>query len=221
MTTISTFIKRHPVATYFVLTFAISWGGLLLVIGGPAGLPATPEEFDRLMPLVVLTYVAGPSIASLLLTGLICGRTGLREVFSLLFWWRVDARWYAVALLTAPLLTAVIFFALSLLAPGFLPVIVTTDDKASLLLLAIVVGLVGGFLEELGWTGFAIRRLNPRHGVLTTGLIVGVLWGASHFLVNAWWSSTNSGDPSPHTNALRLRPGATSTCARRTVGGPA
>lgn len=28
MSTIKAFIKRHPVPTYYVLTFAISWGGL-------------------------------------------------------------------------------------------------------------------------------------------------------------------------------------------------
>jgi hypothetical protein len=42
-----------------------------------------------------------------------------------------------------------ILFALSLLSPEFLPVTVTTDDKASLLLLAIVAALGGGFVEEL------------------------------------------------------------------------
>jgi membrane protease YdiL (CAAX protease family) len=38
------------------------------------------------------------------------------------------------------------------------------------------------------WTGFAIPRLKRRHGVFATGLIVGVLWGAWHFLVNFWYS---------------------------------
>ena len=32
-----------------------------------------------------------------------------------------------------------------------------------------------------------------RYGVLTTGLIVGLLWGAWHFLVNLWGSDTSSG----------------------------
>jgi hypothetical protein len=54
---------------------------------------------------------------------------------------------------------------------------------ATLLLTGIAVGLLVGFCEELGWTGFAIPRLRRRYGVLTTGLIVGLLWGAWHFLV--------------------------------------
>ena len=32
MTTIKDFIARHAAPTYFVLTFAVSWGGVLLVI---------------------------------------------------------------------------------------------------------------------------------------------------------------------------------------------
>jgi membrane protease YdiL (CAAX protease family) len=40
---------------------------------------------------------------------------------------------------------------------------------------------VAGIFEELGWTGFAIPRMRLRYGVLATGLIVGVLWGAWHF----------------------------------------
>lgn len=186
MMNIKAFIKRHPVLTYYVLTFAISWGGVLLVIGGRSGIPGTTWQTDPRLPFVILALLAGPSVAGILLTGLVYGRAGLRELLSRLLRWRVGARWYAVALLTAPLLMTAILFALSLLSPEFLPAIVTTDDKASLLLLGIAVGLGGGFLEELGWTGFAIPGLRQRHGVLATGLIVGVLWGAWHFLVNGW-----------------------------------
>lgn len=74
MTTIRAFIKRHAVLTYFVLTFVISWGATLLVIGGPGRIPATPEEIPRLFPAVYLATVAGPSLAAILLTGLVGGR---------------------------------------------------------------------------------------------------------------------------------------------------
>jgi uncharacterized protein len=191
-TSFQAFIKRHPVLTYYALAFAISWGVVLLVIGGPGGIPATSEQIARLLPFTVAASYAGPAFAGLLLTGLVDGRAGIRELFSRLLKWRVGARWYAVALLTAPLVWTAVLLALSLLSPVFLPGIVTTSNKASLLLLGIVGGLIVGFFEELGWTGFAIPRLRLRYGILTTGLIMGVLWGAFYILTSDLWGSTAS-----------------------------
>ena len=187
-----TFIKRHPVLTYYVLTFAISWGGFLLV-GGPGLFSGTSWQSDPLFMFAILVMVVGPSIASILLTGLVDGRAGYRGLLSRMLRWRVGACWYAVALLTIPVLSAVVLFTLSLTSPVYLPTIVTTGDKATLLLTGIAFGLMGGFVEELGWTGFAIPRLRKRHSVLTTGLIVGVLWGAWHLLQMLWVGSTSSG----------------------------
>src|SRR5215212_7112477 len=51
-----------------------------------------------------------PSVAGILLTGLLYGRAGLHDLLTRMRRWRVGARWYALALLTAPLLfTAVLF----------------------------------------------------------------------------------------------------------------
>jgi hypothetical protein len=193
MKTIKAFIERHPVPTYFALTFAISWGGVLLVIGGPGGIPGPPEQTELLLPFVVLATLAGPSVAGVLLTGLVHGRAGLRDLLARMTRWRAGVRWYAVALLSAPLLVTAVLLALSLASPVFLPGIVTSDDKVALLLVGIAYGLAAGFFEELGWTGFAVPRLRLRYGVLTTGLIVGLVWGAWHFLVAFWGSGTSSG----------------------------
>lgn len=189
---ISVFIKRHPVLTYFALTFTISWGGILIVIG-PGGIPGTTAQIEKLFPIALMTLLVGPSVAGILLTGLIYGREGFREFLSRLLKWRVSVRWYVVALLATPFLVTVTLLVLSLSSPAFLPGVFTTDDKASLLLSGIAVGLVGGLLEELGWTGFAVPKLRLRYGVLTTGLIVGFLWGAWHFLVTFWASGDSSG----------------------------
>ena len=56
----------------------------------------------------------------------------------------------------------------------------------------IAAGLAAGIIEEVGWTGFAIPQLKLRYGILTSGLILGFLWGLWHFLVQFW----GSGDPS-------------------------
>jgi hypothetical protein len=53
---------------------------------------------------------------------------------------------------------------------------------------------MAGIFEELGWTGFAIPRLRLCYSIVTTGLIVGLLWGTWHLLVNFWSSGSPSGE---------------------------
>ena len=188
------FLRRHALATYFTLVFVLSWGGVLLVIGGPTGLPATPEESDRLFPAVYVAMLLGPSLASLLASLILNGRAGFQVLHNRLTHWRVAARWYAVALLTAPLLTTAVLLALSKRSPEFVPEILGSGQRGQTLVFAVLVGLGAGVFEELGWTGFAIPRLRLRHGVLASGLFLGVVWGAWHILVNLWASATPSGE---------------------------
>ena len=190
--TVRAFVERYPVATYFALTFSISWGVVLIVIG-PGRIPGTPEQIERLFPFVLLAMYTGPAIAGPLLASLVYGRSGLRTFRSRLVTWRVSAQWYAVALLIAPVSVFTSLFALTLFSSEFLPGIVTTTDRTSLLLFGLGAGLATGFLEELGWKGFATPELLQRYGVFTSGLIVGVMWGAWHFLVLLWASDVDAG----------------------------
>ena len=195
MAIITAFIKRYPLLSYFALTFAISWGVVLIAVGlGPGGFSATPQQLQMAVPYAVPAMVLGPGVAGILLTGLIYGRAGLREFRSRLLRWRVGARWYAVAILTAPLLITAVLLALSLLSPEFFPRIYITSDKASVLLMGMAVGLVAGIFEELGWTGLAVPTMRLRYGVLGTGLIVGVLWQTWHLLIDYWSSGVTSGE---------------------------
>jgi membrane protease YdiL (CAAX protease family) len=191
MTIILAFLKKYAVLTYYVLTFVISWGGILLVIGGPGAIPSPNEQAMRLLPVAILAMIAGPTIAGLVMTGLVHGRAGFRDLLAHMLKWRVDARWYVAALLAAPLFVMATLLTLSLLSPEYLPVIFMTEDKMSLLLVGIGAGLAAGIFEELGWTGFAIPELRRRYGILATGLFVGVLWAVWHLLVYVW----GSGDP--------------------------
>jgi membrane protease YdiL (CAAX protease family) len=195
MKTINDFVKNHPVLSFFALVFAIGWGSILILAGGPGDIPTNEEQFERLMPWLMVVWLAGPSVAGIVLTGLVYGREGFRNLLSRMRRWRVGAGWYALALLTAPLLYVGVSLALLLTSPEFVPGILATSDKAFLLLFGIGWGLIGGgLLEELGWTGFATPALlRQRYGVLTTGLIVGVLWGVFHWPVNGWAGATLSG----------------------------
>lgn len=181
------FIRRHAIVAYYVLTFAISWGGFILVVG-PGGFPGSGSQFDDLMPLVALAMVAGPTISGLLMIGLVDGRSGYRKLAARLMTWRVGVGWYALALLPAPLVAWTVARAFSLTPPLF-----TTDDKLALLLTSLTAGLLGGLFEEIGWTGFAIPKLRLRYSVFATGLLVGIPWGVWHLLQGVWVSGTYAG----------------------------
>ena len=62
-------VNRHPVVTFFALTYAISWGFL-------------PIEAVRFMP-------GGPFIAAVIVILVTRGWTGLRELGSMMIRWRV------------------------------------------------------------------------------------------------------------------------------------
>ncbi|MEZ4726935.1 MAG: hypothetical protein R3E79_07360 [Caldilineaceae bacterium] len=155
MTTIRTFIKRHAVLTYYAVVFTISWGGLL-ILAGPGGVPGTAAQVEALFPFMLVILFAGPSIAGPLLTMLIDGRAGLRDLRARLLRWQVGARWYVVALLFAPFLVTAVLLVLSLFSPAYLPGILNSSNKLSLLLFGIAWGLLGGGLWR-SWGGRVCR----------------------------------------------------------------
>ena len=189
MAFMKTFSKNHPVLIYYFLVFVISWGGILVLIGGPGNIPGTKEQAEKLFIPALLVMFSGPFVSGLLMNFLVDGKEGLRTFLSRLLQWRIKARWYAVAVLTGPLLVAAVLFMLSIFNKAFLPGIVTTQNVPASLLFGLGWGLVGGgLLEETGWTGFAVPKLRRRHSILSTGLIVGTLWGIWHFMI-AFWAS--------------------------------
>jgi CAAX protease family protein len=191
--TIKAFVKQHPILTYYALAFAVSWGAIFILVG-PGGFLSTTATSPS-FALVGFASILGPSLAGVVLTGLVDGTAGWRNLLARLSRWRVGARWYAVALLTAPLVTILTLLALSLTSPTFVPAIITTEDKASLLLSGIAVGLIVPVFEELGWTGFVTPRLRLRHGVLGTGFFMGLLWGTWHLPLFAGSAASSGAIP--------------------------
>ena len=186
-------VRVRPVVVYFVLTFALSWGGVLMLIGGWPRASSVKAQDHPLFTLAVLATLAGPSVAGLALTGALEGVRGLRDLAGRLLCRDFDPRWYA-AVLVAPLVSLATTFALGTAFdyPG--PALLTAGDPAGVAVLAVVVGLLAGFCEEVGWTGFAIPRLLARHGVIASGLLVGSIWSAWHLVVVIWGMGGRNGD---------------------------
>jgi len=201
------FIRRHPATSYFLLAITISWVGILAIVL-PTTLPAPESEAARLFMAVYLAMLAGPTIAGLTITALAGGRDGLRTFWKRLFVGRVGMRWYATALFVAPLAIGVTLLALSLVSSDFVPAILTGDaatagllpveTRSAFLLTGLAVGVGAGFFEELGWSGVAVPHMLAQRKLMATGVRVGLVWGAWHFLAIYWGSADAVGSvPAP------------------------
>lgn len=161
--------RRHPVGMYFCLTFVISWVGSLAA-GAPIFLRGESAELTDIL-VIGLLVLAGPSVAGLTMTYLVNGRRGLRDLFARMARWRVGARWYA-ALLIFPILLLVVALALSAwLSPELSPIFFAPG---------IVMGLLAGSIEEIGWMGFAYPMMRAKQSVLRTSLYLGLLHALWH-----------------------------------------
>lgn len=183
-------LARYQVLLYFAVTFAISWGTVLMAVG-PSGFPGTDAAFADRLTIVVAAMLLGPSIAGIAMTGLVNGKGGLSAYFRR-FRTPIPARRYIYALWLAPATVVAVLLLLSTASSAYTPGVVKASDPVMHVLLGLITGVCAGFFEELGWTGFAVPVLRKRFSALMTGLIVGVVWGAWHLLV-VWWGSAPSG----------------------------
>ena len=163
-------VRRSPLLSYFVLAYGAS-GVALAVIGWPRldGTGGRPVVSLVMFPVVVIAV----GLAGLALTAATGGRQGLRELRAQLTRWRLG-RWWLVLLLPPLGMLAVLTALRALVSPSFAP---------QFLAFGIGAGIVAGFFEELGWTGFAYPRLRARYGALGGALLLGVVWALWHFPV--------------------------------------
>jgi uncharacterized protein len=162
-------VQRHPVFVYFGLTYAISWLGALL-IAAPALMRG--ETVPKMSGLLMFpAMLLGPSIAGVGLTRIVDGRSGTRELLLRMRRLRLAVRWYA-ALLIPPCLLMVVLF--------FMRAFVSTDFAPNTFLIGIGFGVPAGFLEEIGWTGYAFPQMSRERSALAASILLGLLWGLWH-----------------------------------------
>jgi membrane protease YdiL (CAAX protease family) len=124
------------------------------------------------------------------------GRVGVRRLLGRYVLWRVGIRWYLFALLGVPL----IMMLGTMIVWGDLPNLGALGGLSFVpgyLVFFILVLIIGGpLLEEGGWRGFALPRMQLLHGPLVASLILGLLWALWHlpeFLVPSWAASSGGG----------------------------
>jgi membrane protease YdiL (CAAX protease family) len=162
------------VIVFFVLACAFSWSYWV-----PLALSGSSVERGDGWP-TQLPGLLGPMLAAFAVVAFTEGRAGVRELLASMARWPRAAR--AQLAMAAPLVFAA--FALMVgIAVGDAPAASDflrysgTSATAVVLVAALV---ITGFGEETGWRGYALARLQRRHGPLRATLMVTAGWAIWH-----------------------------------------
>ena len=138
MSSLLSVVRRHPIITFFVLSYALAW---MLVPFGSFG-------------------AYGPLVAALIVVPITQGVAGLKELGLRIIRWRVRWYWYAVAL-GVPLAVHLAVVGLNVASGAGVPSLTFASVTTFLMVFAIrLINPTDGPLgENPGWQGFALPGL--------------------------------------------------------------
>jgi membrane protease YdiL (CAAX protease family) len=130
------------------------------------------------MFLLVAAYSA--SLAGVILTAIVSGKAGLREMFRRLLIWRAGIGWWAFALFAFALMYLGGLVLAALFSGSTLKLNLTQPLYMIIPMIILQFFFDSGLGEELGWRGFLLPRLQARYSALVSSIIVGIVWGLWH-----------------------------------------
>ncbi|MGA9118021.1 MAG: type II CAAX endopeptidase family protein [Bacteroidota bacterium] len=175
MTTTDKRISQFP-WDFFALTFGFSWLVWLPAILGNLGIISL--RVDAVAGPISILGLFGPMFGACVLIYRDQGWAGVKRHLGRLLNVRIRAGWWAVILLLPLGIQA---------AAHFFPLVTHEQVPAPLisslwafLFTLVMVTLVGGGQEELGWRGYALDRIQTRFTALNSSVILGTFWACWH-----------------------------------------
>ena len=171
--------RHHPIAVFLAIAYLIGAAIFALPLLSNAGIGVIDLDLPGVAPFVLLSAIS-LVVGAFVTTALADGRSGVRELRGRVFHFRVNPRWYAVALFGLPL--AAVATARRRHDEHPIGAVLGNPD---VMLVTVVIGrgrglrprqLVGGG----GWTGFALERLQPRLGPIGASVVTTWLQALVH-----------------------------------------
>lgn len=177
-----TLFQRHPLITFFGITFAITWGLGALMILFSSGFVTIFGELDMKKPFYKVYWhlaVYGPAISAFIVIALTHGGAGVKAYLRRFLNWRVGFRWYLFVLVGVPavhILGRILFAIIGGTPPPY------PFEPWYMVIPVALLALIDdpGPMEELGWRGFALPHLQKRFNALGASVILGIIWGIWH-----------------------------------------
>jgi membrane protease YdiL (CAAX protease family) len=184
-----TWICKHQLISFFVLSYAIMYGFYFGYILLQPGQPLQPWS------LVWAIGIFSPTISSLIVSWITGGWSEIKRLLAGFTRWKAGFWWYfaAVFLLLGPLVIALVYIVLGHPSAGLRPGVTILSLPG----IIIFQFFSGPFSEETGWRGFALPRLQAKYNALVSSLILGVIWTFWHLPLFFLTGATQMGIPLP------------------------
>lgn len=168
------FIKNKTISRpwiFFTATYAWTWMFFCLSYV----LRLSAESGKALGVILVLCAVSGPAIVGITLVYLSLTKEGQKDYWERVFnFKKISFKWYCAILFIIPSISI-----LAGIISGHWGQYSFSHKLPSLILTLLSVPLVP-FLEELGWRGYALDRLQENYNSFMSCIILGILWWGWH-----------------------------------------
>lgn len=168
-------MKKHPVVWFYILAFVISWIGLIPGVLGSRGIAPFDNSFVQFLGIL---FSIGPALAAVIISQVMQGKIGVKNLLKGLLKWRVNLVWYLVALLGPIIIFVAGQVMTKLMDLTVEPTVIPSNPF--LFVVAVLTVILSNTGEEIGWRGFALPHLQKRYNALLATLIVGLLWSLWH-----------------------------------------
>jgi membrane protease YdiL (CAAX protease family) len=183
-----TLLKHHQIIAFFLFSYALAW-----IVWVPAisfwRLRFAPDQFPWWFFPSYLIGAWSPTLAALILTRVLEGKTGIKTLLRKYLIWRVELIWYIAALKIAPMM---VLLAIRIYAARGGIIGPVAPERWYFFVAGPLVNIVfgGALAEELGWRGFALPALQHKYNALVSSVILGILWALWH--APAYWAPSGS-----------------------------
>lgn len=169
-------VVSHPVVSFYGLLLLLTWP--VMFVAGNSTLT------------YVLVAMLGPSTCALIVTGVVGGRAAVVSLLKRLTIRRVPAWVWLYALVgNGLLITMAAVIVVIPRAPGGLEVH-WEAWAATLVVNLMLLLIVPGITEEIGWRGFGLPLVQEHSGPIVASLVIGAMWAVWHYPL---WIAENDG----------------------------
>jgi len=141
-------------------------------------------DFESSKQMVLFFFfrvgVYGPLIASLLVTVHFYKSAGLKDLWQGIIKWKVEIRWYLYALLI-PVGLNLIVVLIGVVAGISFGDFFKSDIPMTFILIYFLYQLLTSGMEEPGWRGFALEKLQSNFTAEKASWILGLIWAVWHY----------------------------------------